>query len=528
MARDWRRHRDFLSCHRLSFRKIKRYFLEMEEVSGDKGSRETNKKNKAPAKNDRPMFESIVRFHEDYDDLVNQYISSFEIKVVNSKNKVNAATSGMDKKMPKQPKKEKNSKIKNLEKEKQVSFSLEVNNISWKYLLNIPFQEIDVGKGSFDSFRPLKSKTAFPDLTPLVKTDVWTRIHCLNEFDPILTPLREMDVPANPSSSNNPSSHFKLGTPSLNTEEYMSSKKVQSIINPWGANASGVTDYYHPPNEFVFWLSSCLQGIVDNQMDSVETEGSSFLNNIFPQEDGRPVVSETGEYWVRLNFMGKKVKVKVDDRLPVDVVTGDLMVPLTERGEIWPALYTKAICKLFGVGMFYPILQEQKTVAEQEIIAMSLFDQKRVSKMVRENPEILEKDGKLSINSSLYMSTNLANSDLMTVLKRDSQKEPIKSENEHESQEKENMLNLLKKNMQKQVIQLEDLIANIDVVHTVTGYVPLSLNTKNWDAVFYSKFCEAISEENRYENKLKIFGLKQNKVMLTSFRKKTTALCPNL
>ena len=96
MARDWRRHRDFLSCHRLSFRKIKRYFLEMEEVSGDKGSRETNKKNKAPAKNDRPMFESIVRFHEDYDDLVNQYISSFEIKVVNSKNKVNAATSGMD------------------------------------------------------------------------------------------------------------------------------------------------------------------------------------------------------------------------------------------------------------------------------------------------------------------------------------------------------------------------------------------------------------------------------------------------
>jgi hypothetical protein len=256
-------------------------------------------------------------------------------------------------------------------------------------------------------------------------------------------------------------------------------------------------------------------------MNCVDSEGDSFVSNIFPQENGKPVVSGTGEYWVKLNFMGKKVKVKVDDHLPVDVLTGDLMVPLTEKGEIWPALYVKAICKLFGVGKFYQpsgVISEGK---ENNDLMQSLIAQYQSSKVGHENPLEMIQSGQFNLHSSLFLNKNINMTELNTLFGNDN-KENAKEMTNFEKQdvnELQNKINLLqyvqrKKQKKNHVFHLKDLIANIDVIYTVTGYVPLTLNNKNWDSTFYSKFTEALSEENIYENNLKIFGIRQSKVLV--------------
>ena len=38
--------------------------------------------------------------------------------------------------------------------------------------------------------------------------------------------------------------------------------------------------------------------------------------NSYPQENGIPVISPTGKYWVKIRFMGKERLVEIDDRIP--------------------------------------------------------------------------------------------------------------------------------------------------------------------------------------------------------------------
>lgn len=71
----------------------------------------------------------------------------------------------------------------------------------------------------------------------------------------------------------------------------------------------------HP---LVRWIGSLLQAIVQNGIKDCRT-GKSIATRIYPQEDGAPVASTTGEYLVKLNYAGKCFRVAVDDRLPIDL-----------------------------------------------------------------------------------------------------------------------------------------------------------------------------------------------------------------
>lgn len=60
-----------------------------------------------------------------------------------------------------------------------------------------------------------------------------------------------------------------------------------------------------------------------------------------------------GKYWIKLHHLGEERLVEIDDRMPCDA-KGHVMLPYSEnRFEIWPALLTKAIMKLYGYQWAY-------------------------------------------------------------------------------------------------------------------------------------------------------------------------------
>jgi hypothetical protein len=493
----------------LSFRILKQYFNEKEEVMGnEEENKDKNKKNKV-VKN-RDVFYNISEFHQNFDDLVNQFQNNFEVNVIDScanltKNEMHM----LDKNKNQKTSKNKKESTKNTENLGNSINLIKTNNLSWNYFSRTPSEEVLASKNSIPDPCMFTTKTPFPTFSPFIKSDFWTRLHCLYDFDPIMKPLKEMDLISQNSFSNNQSSQFKFhGSGNISTEENSPNKDNSIAVNPWGANISGITDFYHSPNEFIFWLSNCLQGIIDNNMQSTNNFSDSFLQNIYPKKNNYPMFSQTGEYWIKLNYMGKEVKVVVDDRLPVDCLTGDLMVPLTETGEIWPALYMKAICKLFGIGDFY---RDECVMDVENVKTSSQNNKSEVIKEVKQplNETGLHQEG--DINSSFLKKNNLINSSFLKKSKVE-EKENINSANKKQKR----LIEAAYKKSTKRYADFvfEDLISNIDVIYTVTGFIPLVLNTKNWDSVFFNKFCESISEHNTYENKIKIFGLKQIKVTL--------------
>ncbi len=94
------------------------------------------------------------------------------------------------------------------------------------------------------------------------------------------------------------------------------------------------------PN-FSKWMSSIMQLIKDLEMFQI----SSL---IYPQKDGVPVFNPVGRYWVKLFHMGKYRKVEIDDRMPCTKFDEFLFPRCESIEELWPALLTKAICKLYS------------------------------------------------------------------------------------------------------------------------------------------------------------------------------------
>lgn len=107
------------------------------------------------------------------------------------------------------------------------------------------------------------------------------------------------------------------------------------IINP--ANLS-LEDRL--PN-FSKWMTSLMQVIKDLEMFQIHSL-------IYPQKDGIPVYNPTGRYWVKLFHMGKFRKIEIDDRMPCSKFD-EFLLPRSENiEELWPALLTKAIMKLYS------------------------------------------------------------------------------------------------------------------------------------------------------------------------------------
>lgn len=77
------------------------------------------------------------------------------------------------------------------------------------------------------------------------------------------------------------------------------------------------------------WIGSQLQIIKERNLVDVNNS-EPVWRKIYPQENGVPQLTKSGKYWVKLLYMGKYIKIEVDDRVPVDQYRRSLF-PLSEK-----------------------------------------------------------------------------------------------------------------------------------------------------------------------------------------------------
>ena len=100
-----------------------------------------------------------------------------------------------------------------------------------------------------------------------------------------------------------------------------------------------------PP--FSRWLGSIFQIIKDRNLLDVKT-GENIWQKIYPQKNGVPIYNKNGHYMVKLYHMGKMRKIEIDDRMPLSQ-NDEFFFPRCESlEELWPALLTKALIKLYS------------------------------------------------------------------------------------------------------------------------------------------------------------------------------------
>jgi len=75
---------------------------------------------------------------------------------------------------------------------------------------------------------------------------------------------------------------------------------------------------------------------------------------IYPQQDGMPIISPSGKYWIKIRFMGKERLVEIDDRVPCDYRKSPLLARSNNIMEIWPQLLMKAILKVYSYKWYQP------------------------------------------------------------------------------------------------------------------------------------------------------------------------------
>ena len=67
---------------------------------------------------------------------------------------------------------------------------------------------------------------------------------------------------------------------------------------------------------------------------------------LYPKQDGMLIISQTGNDWIKIRFMGKERRVEIDDRVPCDYHKSPFLACSNNIMEIWPQLLMKAILKV--------------------------------------------------------------------------------------------------------------------------------------------------------------------------------------
>lgn len=119
--------------------------------------------------------------------------------------------------------------------------------------------------------------------------------------------------------------------------------------------------------KYTKWVTSQLQFIRDRHIRDAES-GERVWERIYPQENGMPVISPTGKYWVKLRFMGKERLVEIDDRMPCGAKGQPLLPRTTNPTEIWPQLLTKAILKVYSYKWFCATAQYDTEIGDGSIV----------------------------------------------------------------------------------------------------------------------------------------------------------------
>ena len=112
------------------------------------------------------------------------------------------------------------------------------------------------------------------------------------------------------------------------------------------------------------WLASIFEIIRERNITDVNNHYSIF-KRIYPQENGVPVYNPKGIYWIKLYHFGKLRKIEIDDRMPTDKYDKFYLPHCDNLDEIWPAILTKALLKLYA----YKIVSSSfKECGDYEII----------------------------------------------------------------------------------------------------------------------------------------------------------------
>lgn len=100
--------------------------------------------------------------------------------------------------------------------------------------------------------------------------------------------------------------------------------------------------------KFSKWVASILQIILDLNIRDANDDQQTIFNKIYPQSDKIPIYNPCGRYWVKLFHMGTYRKIEVDDRMPCGRYEEFLLPRCDKLEELWPAILTKALIKLFS------------------------------------------------------------------------------------------------------------------------------------------------------------------------------------
>lgn len=115
------------------------------------------------------------------------------------------------------------------------------------------------------------------------------------------------------------------------------------------------------------WVTSQFQMCKDRFIRDCDTH-EEIWKRIYPQQDGMPVVSPSGKYWIKIKFMGKERLVEIDDRMPCDYRKSPLLARSNNIMEIWPQLLMKAVLKVYSYKWYQPEAQFDKEIGNGSII----------------------------------------------------------------------------------------------------------------------------------------------------------------
>lgn len=115
------------------------------------------------------------------------------------------------------------------------------------------------------------------------------------------------------------------------------------------------------------WATSQFQMAKDRSMRDCQT-GEKIWERIYPQQNGSPVLSPSGKYWVKLRFMGKERLIEIDDRIPCCTRSKPLFARTQNPQEIWPQLLMKALLKVYSYKWYSSSAQYETEIGDGSII----------------------------------------------------------------------------------------------------------------------------------------------------------------
>lgn len=115
------------------------------------------------------------------------------------------------------------------------------------------------------------------------------------------------------------------------------------------------------------WVTSQFQLAKDRYIRDVDSN-ELIWQRLYPQENGMPILSPSGKYWVKLRFMGKERLIEIDDRVPCDIRKMPILPRTSNLMELWPQLLMKALLKVYSYKWYQPDAYFDQEIGDGSII----------------------------------------------------------------------------------------------------------------------------------------------------------------